>query len=388
MRLKNIKGASEKILEGKYFISNPKDYRGKWNKLFNNNNPIYIEIGMGKGNFIIKNAIANPNINYLGIEMYDSVILRAVEKTNELELNNLYLIRMDARLIEEVFDKEINLIYLNFSDPWPKERHTKRRLTSPRFLARYDSIFKDKKHIIMKTDNIDLFNYSVESLKEYGYNINDISNDLHSYKDNIITTEYEDKFTSKGINENPNYPDYERLEFLGDAVLKIIISEYLYKERHLEEGTMTRMRASYVCEEACATYAKEIGLDLDIKVGTGEEINQTILADVFEAFVAALYLDQGFEFTRSFVLNIILKYIEKEVDFLHDYKSTLQELAQTVKKSIIYEVVDEEGPAHNKKFTSIVKVDGIIMGRGTAGSKKASEQEAAKDALSKRAGIK
>lgn len=193
---------------------------------------------------------------------------------------------------------------------------------------------------------------------------------------------------SSFTNENPNYPDYERLEFLGDAVLEIIISEYLYKERHLEEGTMTRMRASYVCEEACATYAKEIGLDLDIRVGIGEEINQTILADVFEAFVAALYLDQGFEFTRSFVLNIILKYIEKEVDFLHDYKSTLQELAQTVKKSIIYEVVDEEGPAHNKKFTSIVKVDGIIMGRGAAGSKKASEQEAAKDALSKRAGIK
>ena len=160
-----------------------------WNKLFNNNNPIYIEIGMGKGNFIIKNAIANPNINYIGIEMYDSVILRAVEKTNELELNNLYLIRMDARLIEEVFDKEIDLIYLNFSDPWPKERHTKRRLTSPRFLARYDSIFKNK-------------NYSVESLKEYGYNTNDISNDLHSYKDNIITTEYEDKFTSKGIKIN------------------------------------------------------------------------------------------------------------------------------------------------------------------------------------------
>jgi len=193
---------------------------------------------------------------------------------------------------------------------------------------------------------------------------------------------------SSFTNENPNYPDYERLEFLGDAVLEIIISEYLYKERHLEEGTMTRMRASYVCEEAWATYAKEIGLDLDIRVGSGEEINQTILADVFEAFVAALYLDQGFEFTRSFVLNIILKYIEKEVDFLHDYKSTLQELAQTVKKSIIYEVVDEEGPAHNKKFTSIVKVDGIIMGKGTASSKKASEQEAAKDALSKRAGIK
>ena len=148
---------------------------------------------------------------------------------------------------------------------------------------------------------------------------------------------------SSFTNENPSYPDYERLEFLGDAVLEIIISEYLYKERKLEEGVMTRMRASYVCEEACATYAKEIGLEQDIRVGSGEEVNQTILADVFEAFVAALYLDQGYEFTKDFVLEIILKYIEKEVDFLHDYKSTLQELAQTVKKSIIYEVIDEEG---------------------------------------------
>ena len=202
MRLKNIKGASERILEGKYFINNPNEYKGKWHKLFNNNNPIYIEIGMGKGNFIIKNAIENPNINYIGIEMYDSVILRAVEKTNELELNNLYLIRTDARLIEDVFDKEIDLIYLNFSDPWPKERHAKRRLTSPRFLARYDNIFRGDNHIIMKTDNLDLFNYSVDSLKEYGYTINEISNDLHKEKDNIITTEYEDKFTSRGMKIN------------------------------------------------------------------------------------------------------------------------------------------------------------------------------------------
>ena len=202
MRLKNIKGASERILEGKYFINNPNEYKGKWHKLFNNNNPIYIEIGMGKGNFIIKNAIENPNINYIGIEMYDSVILRAVEKTNELELNNLYLIRTDARLIEDVFDKEIDLIYLNFSDPWPKERHAKRRLTSTRFLARYNNIFRGDNHIIMKTDNLDLFNYSVDSLKEYGYTINEISNDLHKEKDNIITTEYEDKFTSKGMKIN------------------------------------------------------------------------------------------------------------------------------------------------------------------------------------------
>lgn len=202
MRLKNVKGASEKILKGKYFINNPSEYKGKWNKLFNNNNPIYIEIGMGKGKFIIKNAIENPNINYIGIEMYDSVILRAVEKTNDLELNNLYLIRMDARLINDIFNKEIDLIYLNFSDPWPKERHAKRRLTSPIFLERYDSIFKNSKHIIMKTDNKDLFNYSVESLKEYGYNINDISYDLHKDKNNIITTEYEDKFTNMGIKIN------------------------------------------------------------------------------------------------------------------------------------------------------------------------------------------
>lgn len=193
---------------------------------------------------------------------------------------------------------------------------------------------------------------------------------------------------SSFTNENPNYPDYERLEFLGDAVLEIIISEYLYKERKLEEGIMTRMRASYVCEEACATYAKELGLEQDIKIGSGETINQTILADVFEAFVAAIYLDQGFEFTKKFVLDIITKYIEKGVDFLHDYKSTLQELVQTVKKSVVYEVIDEKGPSHNKTFTSIAKIDGITMGKGTGNSKKASEQEAARDALSKQAKIK
>ena len=193
---------------------------------------------------------------------------------------------------------------------------------------------------------------------------------------------------SSFTNENPSYPDYERLEFLGDAVLEIIISEYLYKERKLEEGIMTRMRASYVCEEACATYAKEIGLDKDIRVGSGEAVNQTITADVFEAFVAALYLDQGFDFTKEFVLNIITKYIEDEMDFLHNYKTTSQELVQTEKRSLIYEGIGEEGPSHNKIFTSIVKIDDIIMGKGTGNSKKASEQEAAKDALSKQAKVK
>lgn len=192
---------------------------------------------------------------------------------------------------------------------------------------------------------------------------------------------------SSFTNENPSYPNYERLEFLGDAVLEIIISEYLYKEKKLEEGFMTRMRASYVCEEACATYAKEIGLDADIRVGSGETINQTITADVFEAFVAALYLDQGFEFTKDFVLDIIIKYIEDGVDFLHDYKSTLQELVQTEKRSLVYEIINEEGPSHNKIFTSVVKIDDIIMGKGTGNSKKASEQEAARDALSKQAKV-
>ena len=202
MRLKNIKGASEKIKEGKYYIDAPEEYKGKWRKLFKNDNPIYLEIGIGKGKFITQNAINNPNINYIGIEMYDSVILRAIEKTNELEIDNLYLIRMDARRINDIFDKEIDLIYLNFSVPWPKDRHAKRRLTSPRFLARYDGIFKNDKKIIMKTDNIGLFEYSASSLLEYGYNIDYLTNDLHSVKDDIITTEYEDKFTDKGIAIN------------------------------------------------------------------------------------------------------------------------------------------------------------------------------------------
>ena len=195
---------------------------------------------------------------------------------------------------------------------------------------------------------------------------------------------YYQAFThSSYSNENANYPNYERLEFLGDAVLEIIISDYLYKECHLEEGTMTKMRANYVCEKACATYAKDLDFEQDIKLGNNEEVNDTILADVFEAFIGALYLDKGFEFTNKFILNIILEYIEKGIDFLIDYKSELQEKVQTVKKSVIYEIVEETGPAHNKKFTSIVKVDGIILGRGTGSSKKSSEQEAAKDALSK-----
>jgi ribonuclease-3 len=200
---------------------------------------------------------------------------------------------------------------------------------------------------------------------------------------------YYEAFTHTSYsNENPSLPNYERLEFLGDAILEFVISEYLYKERSLEEGVMTKMRARYVCEEALATYARDLKFDADIKLG-GSELesgpNDTILADVFEAFIAATYLDQGLEFTKELVLKIITKYISMNVDFLHDYKSTLQELVQTDKKSVVYEIVSESGPAHNKKFVCQVKVDGIILGTGEGSSKKGAEQEAAKVALSKQA---
>jgi len=208
--------------------------------------------------------------------------------------------------------------------------------------------------------------------------------DYFNIKPNDIKL-YETAFTHTSYsNEYPESENYERLEFLGDAALEIIISEYLYKEKHIDEGTMTKKRATYVCETACATYAKDLNFQNYIRLGSGEtEPNETILADVFEAFIGACYLDQGFAFTQKLVLDIIIKYIEKKADFLHDYKSELQELVQTVKKSVLYEVVDEQGPAHNKTFTSIVLVDGIVMGKGSGSSKKSAEQMAAKEALSK-----
>ena len=194
---------------------------------------------------------------------------------------------------------------------------------------------------------------------------------------------------SSYCNENPKVVDYERLEFLGDAVLELIISDYLYKARHLEEGSMTKIRSTYVCEKACATYASDLKFQDDIKLGHSEEMaNETILADVFEALIGALYLDLGFEEASKIILNIITKYIDKNINFLGDYKSELQELVQTVKKSVKYETIDEQGPAHNKTFTCIAIVDGIKMGTGTGNSKKEAEQEAARDALSKRAKIK
>ena len=202
MRLRNVKGAKEKILSSRYNIDNPFDNINNWNKVFNNSNPTYIEIGMGKGKFIIENAINNPNINYIGIEKFDSVIVRAIEKVEELDIPNLKFIRMDATRIDEVFNKEINKIYLNFSDPWPKDRHSKRRLTSSIFLEKYDKVFRNDNIIEMKTDNIDLFNYSVDSLKEYGYNIEYLTNDLHKENVDNVMTEYEERFSKLNIKIN------------------------------------------------------------------------------------------------------------------------------------------------------------------------------------------
>ena len=200
MRLRNVKNKDNIMAMGRYYIDNPMDYKGIWNNVFSNNNPIYIEIGMGKGDFIVENAKNNPDINY--IEKYDSVIVRAIQKSNELELDNLKLIRLDAIFLDKVFDKEVDLIYLNFSDPWPKDRHEKRRLTSYNFLSIYDKIFKDRARIEMKTDNIDLFNYSLGSLENYGYDICYVTNDLH--KENVynVMTEYEKKFSSLGVKIN------------------------------------------------------------------------------------------------------------------------------------------------------------------------------------------
>lgn len=198
MRLKNVRNASEIINSSSYVIKEPQNYRKKWNKLFNNDNPIDIEIGTGKGDFIIEMAKRHPNINYIGIEMFDSVIVRAVQKLEGETIENLKLIRMDANLINDIFYKEINTIYLNFSDPWPKNRHEKRRLTSSYFLKKYDDIFKGEKKIFQKTDNIGLFAYSVESLSCYGYTLKNVTMDLKDLEDNVMT-EYEKKFVSKNV---------------------------------------------------------------------------------------------------------------------------------------------------------------------------------------------
>lgn len=199
MRLRNIKGAKEIVQNSKYIVNNYKEYKGKWNKIFDNNNPIHLEIGMGKGKFILENALKNPNINYIGIEKYDSVLYKAIKKIDEVNINNLKIISCDALELMDIFNSEIDCIYLNFSDPWHKDRHSKRRLTSEVYLNIYDSIFKNNNHIILKTDNRNLFEFSIETLSKDRYIFKEVNLDLHNSNiRDIITTEYEDKFVSKG----------------------------------------------------------------------------------------------------------------------------------------------------------------------------------------------
>lgn len=194
---------------------------------------------------------------------------------------------------------------------------------------------------------------------------------------------------SSYVHEHNLKSDYERLEFLGDKVLDLAISDYLYNNFNKKEGDMTKLRASYVCENACCRYAQDLNFSDYIKVGHGEEIDggrfkKVILADIFESFCGAMYLDLGYEVAKEKILSIIVPYIEDpNIVFFSDYKSALQEFVQTDGKSVTYEVVSESGPAHNKEFEVILKVDDIILGRGIGANKKEAEQEAAKNALEK-----
>ena len=199
---------------------------------------------------------------------------------------------------------------------------------------------------------------------------------------------------SSYANEHEKKLDYERLEFLGDAVLELVSSDYLYKNTSFGEGKMTKLRASYVCENALYEYSKDLGLSEYIKVGHGEELTggrfkKVILADIFEALIGAIYLDLGFSTAKRVVNDIIIPYVENpNVMFFSDYKSLLQEFVQTKQKSVDYVIVDESGPSHNKTFKTVAKIDNIVYGTGVASSKKASEQEAAKNAMEKLAGRK
>ena len=200
---------------------------------------------------------------------------------------------------------------------------------------------------------------------------------------------YQTAFTHTSFANENKCESYERLEYLGDAVLEIIMSEYLYNNTDYEEGIMTKTRAKYVCEDALYEYSLKLGLNNYLRLGIGEEENggrlrKTIVADIFEAFTGAIFLDQGFDTAKKFIYENVIPMIENnEVNFDTDYKSTLQELIQTDKRSLEYIVVEETGPAHNKTFKVVVKVDDIIYGEGIAHSKKEAEQKAACDALKK-----
>lgn len=199
MRIRNIKNADSILNNSKYFIDNPTDYKGKYKELFNNDNPIYLEVGMGKGDFIIGMAEKYPNINFIGFEKYESVLVRAIKKLDTSNIENVRIICADASNIDEIFDHEIDKLYLNFSDPWPKKRHYKRRLTYRDFLSKYDLCFKDNANIEFKTDNDTLFESSLVELNNYGYTFDEVILDLHSKDIDNVETEYERKFSAKGF---------------------------------------------------------------------------------------------------------------------------------------------------------------------------------------------
>lgn len=200
---------------------------------------------------------------------------------------------------------------------------------------------------------------------------------------------YEKAFTHTSYANENGIESYERLEYLGDAVLELVISEYLYKNTEYEEGKMTKLRSHYVCETACNEYSILLGLNNYLKLGHGEEemggrTRKAIVADIFESFIGAIFLDQGIATASDFIYKKIIPLIEsKTLDFFMDYKSILQELVQTDKRSLEYVVIDEQGPSHDKTFTVEVKIDNIVYGKGVAHSKKEAEQEAAHDALKK-----
>jgi tRNA (guanine-N7-)-methyltransferase len=201
MRLRNVKGSRENIAVSEFVVHDETSMKGKWHEVFGNDNPIHIEIGMGKGRFMMDMARLNPNVNYVGIEKYSSVLIRAVEKQTELMLPNLFFVRMDAEYIVDVFEKgEVDYIYLNFSDPWPKDRHARRRLTSKEFLKRYEQILSDEGGVTFKTDNRQLFDFSLEQAEEAGWMVENKTYDLHhsEYVDGNVMTEYEERFSKMG----------------------------------------------------------------------------------------------------------------------------------------------------------------------------------------------
>ncbi len=208
MRLRNIPGAKDAITESSYVVQNPLKWKGRWNQRFPKKQPLHIEVGMGKGRFLMDMAKLHPEINYIGIEMYDSVLLRALQKRERLEeeglkLDNLMFMCVDARILPDIFEKgEVQRIYLNFSDPWPKARHAKRRLTSREFLARYSQILTTGETVEFKTDNKALFEFSLEEVTEAeGWTLLAHTFDLHHQEEMVrgnVMTEYEEKFSSMG----------------------------------------------------------------------------------------------------------------------------------------------------------------------------------------------